>query len=222
MENIQEIAKVQAEVQQVIGTLVVQPVTSKDEYAKAGDVGKMVSNKIKELNEKRLEMTRPLDTSKKLIMAEFDKLIAPLERFVNDTKAAMLTFHRAEEARIAEERRKELERQKAEEDARRAREEAEKKAAEEAGVPDLGEPMYKKPENVQVAPAPLPEVKKTVRGDYATATAKANWQFEVLDPDEVPRQYCEPSKDHIRQAIAAGTREIKGVRIYDAGTISLR
>lgn len=40
------------------------------------------------------------------------------------------------------------------------------------------------------------------------------WDFEVINPLEVPRQYTEYSKKLIRAAIRAGERHIPGVRIF--------
>ena len=83
--------------------------------------------------------------------------------------------------------------------------------------------MHKPVDVPQPAPvAPKVEDIKTQRGSIATATVKSNWQYEIVDAKAVPRDYCEPSRDHIRQAILAGTREIPGIRIYDAGTLAIR
>lgn len=225
MEN-QALAPVVRETQAFQASLKPLEVSSLADYSKAGDAVKMVSNKIKELESKRLDMTRPLDQSKKLIMDEFKRITEPLEKFVNETKATMLAFHRKEQARIAEEQRIAREKAEAEERERqaRARLEAAKnvKEAEDLGLPSA---LFEEPttdEPTAPAPVPVAEAPKTQRGAYATATVKQNWQYEIIDPDAVPRQYCEPSHDHIRQSIIAGTREIPGVRIYDAGTLAIR
>ena len=225
MEN-QALAPVVEEVQNFQATLRPIVITSASDYAEAGDIIKKVGNKVRELESKRLEMTRPLDLSKKLIMDEFKRLTDPLERFVNETKAVMLDFHRKETARIAEEQR--IAREKAEAEARAAAEakriedEKKTKAAEDMGLPSA---LFVEPEPEEVdLPLPLaPQTPiKTQRGAVSTTTVKENWQYEIIDAAAVPRQYCEPSRDHIRQSIIAGTREIPGVRIYDAGTIQIR
>lgn len=40
------------------------------------------------------------------------------------------------------------------------------------------------------------------------------WAFEVVNPDAVPAAYFALDTDRIKQAVANGTREITGVRIY--------
>lgn len=57
----------------------------------------------------------------------------------------------------------------------------------------------------EVAPAAAPAPKTGVR--MVT-------KFEVTAPDAVPREYCSVNDSLIRQAIAAGTADIPGVRIY--------
>lgn len=233
MEN-NAIAPVIKDVEQFQTTLAPLVIKSAEDYASAGDTLKRVANKVRELEDKRMEMTRPLDTSKKLIMDEFKKLTAPLEAFINSSKKAMLDWNRAEQSRIAEEQR--IAREKAEKEAReraaaeaKAREEAVAKAraeAEAVGIPEgfLDDEPAPAPQAVAPVEVPLPPVPdmKTKRGAVSTTTIKENWQYEIIDPDAVPRQYCEPSRDHIRQSILAGTREIPGIRIYDAGTVQIR
>lgn len=211
-----------------------EPITigTRDDYAKAGDTVKMVSNKVKELEEKRFSMTRPLDDTKKQIMDEFKRITQPLEGFIAETKQTMLAWARAEQAREAERQRIERERIAAEEAKRQEEErtaaEARRKEAEAMDVPSAlldDEPEDETaPEPIAEAAQPEPEkaTPKTERGSFATTTIKQNWTFEILDDKAVPRDFCEPSKDHIRQAIAAGAREIPGVRIWDAGTVAIR
>ena len=41
------------------------------------------------------------------------------------------------------------------------------------------------------------------------------WNFEILDPYKVPREFCKPDETLIRQSIKDGAREIPGVRIFE-------
>jgi len=43
---------------------------------------------------------------------------------------------------------------------------------------------------------------------------KERWTFEIVNDQEVPREFCEPSTKLINQAIRDGKREIKGIKIY--------
>jgi hypothetical protein len=62
-------------------------------------------------------------------------------------------------------------------------------------------------------------------GPIVTAGVEADvfmrWTYEVVEPREVPREYCEPSKRLILAAVRAGTRTIPGVRIFEAPTVRL-
>lgn len=231
----QNLAPVIKDVEQFKTGLVVPSVESRDEYAKAGDAVKMVSNKVKELESKRLDMTRPLDQSKKLIMDEFKKLTEPLNRFIEDTKRNMLVWNRKEQERIAEEQRiarekaaeEERKRIAAVEEARKAAEEAARKKAEDEGIPDGfldPEPVEETPVAPIEAPKPAPvEDVKTQRGSYATTTVKQDWKYQIVDVSAIPREYMTPDLAKITKAVRSnGVREIPGLRIYDAGNISVR
>ncbi len=225
MENeLQLVAKEATEFQSSLAPIVV---ASSAEYSRAGDAVNTVSKKLKELEAKRMTMTRPLDESKRLIMEEFKKLTVPLDEFVTKTKQSMIAFHRAEEVKAAEAAR--IEREKAEAAARaeadKMRVEAEQRAKEAVaeGVPDIlmdTEPAAPAPQPVYV---PEPVVPKTTYGQQSTTTLRENWQFEITNPELVPREYLSVEPIKIKMAIRTqNVRDIPGVRIYDAGSIATR
>lgn len=55
-----------------------------------------------------------------------------------------------------------------------------------------------------------------------TITCKTNWDFEVQDDREVPREYLQVDAGAIEKAIKNGVRKIPGVRIFSYETTSLR
>lgn len=63
-------------------------------------------------------------------------------------------------------------------------------------------------------------------GGYSSAPATKGltkrWVFEVTDPSGVPREFLQVDEKKIREAVAAGTRAISGIRIYQDESISLR
>jgi hypothetical protein len=62
-----------------------------------------------------------------------------------------------------------------------------------------------------------------VRGDMgATASLRERWDYEVTDPDAVPRLYLQINPMAIRAAITGGAREIAGLRIFDASKVAVR
>ena len=52
--------------------------------------------------------------------------------------------------------------------------------------------------------------------------ARKVWTFEVLDETKLPREYTQPDEAAIRKAVAAGVRQIEGVRIYEKQTMTSR
>jgi hypothetical protein len=48
------------------------------------------------------------------------------------------------------------------------------------------------------------------------------WKFDVLDDELVPRDYLVVDESLIRKAMAAGVREIPGVRIYQDEQVTIR
>jgi Arc/MetJ family transcription regulator len=48
------------------------------------------------------------------------------------------------------------------------------------------------------------------------------WQFEVLDPDLVPPGLCSPDVRKIEAQVAAGARDIPGVRVWQGAQVSKR
>src|SRR3990167_10478655 len=81
-------------------------VTSSEQYTHAGDVLKLIKNKMKSLEEQRKSYTAPLDEAKKSIMADFKEVMAPLEKLEATIKSTMITWASAEQKRLDEEQRK--------------------------------------------------------------------------------------------------------------------
>jgi len=85
----------------------------------------------------------------------------------------------------------------------------------------------------EAAPAPLPELtvpKPVVQPDFTVKTANGTaytqkrWTFDenTVDLALVPREYLKLNEVALNKAIAAGTREVPGVRIYEAETLVTR
>ena len=74
----------------------------------------------------------------------------------------------------------------------------------------------------QLATASLPRTQ--VRGNYgATAFVRRSWTFEVVDLDQVPREYMSLDVPVVREAIAQGRiRHIPGLRIFRTEGLRVR
>ncbi len=146
--------------------------------------------KIREEEERKLaEKKRELEEAKKKAQQEADETSRKL--------AEMKAKQAEEEARLEAERIK-LEQDKRDLEAEKARIEAEKKEAE----------LQKEREAKEKELA-----KQKVKGIRKT------WKYEVVDTTKVPRNFCVPSDQLIREAIKNGVREIPGVRIYSESTV---
>lgn len=76
-----------------------------------------------------------------------------------------------------------------------------------------------------IAAADISPVVVTPVNGYKTEAVKGTtkrWTFEVLDSNQIPREYLMVDETAIRQAIAAGVRAIPGVNIFQKEGLSIR
>jgi len=146
---------------------------------------------LKEATDKRMDLTRPLDESKKRIMALFQPYMDKLQRGINGLNSALHQYHdkkvkEAEAARLTA---------LAEEGARIA-------AARDTG--EIIQPLAK-------TPTPLPE--KTSRTHLGSVTYQEGYDIQIVDPNLVPRDLCEPSMTKIRARVKSGITAIPGILV---------
>lgn len=194
MENF-DLAPIKKEAEEIVYTYQeIQPVKTQEEYSNAGDIVKSLKFKIKKLETKRVEWTKPILDAKKKIDDEFKTIIKPLDEIVGKIENEMKVFWRADQERKnAEQKRIEAE------------------AIEKAKAEGKTE--------VQVE---IVNDKKSVDGEISKTIYQEKWTFEIIDESEVPNIYCSPDKKKIDEAIKNGVREINGLRIFDDGTIISR
>lgn len=143
--------------------------------------------------------TDPLQAQKDKIMAMFkadDEPMAQAERIVGDK-------HLAWEREQREKARKEQERLRKQAEARAARQA--QKAEERGEEPPM-----------PVIPMPtVAEPPKTIKTALGSLTTSLVWDFEVVNPDEVPDEFWVLDTVKIGKAVRqAGIRNIPGVRIF--------
>lgn len=182
-----KIVALRAEVDQFLYDQQEMVVNSPEDYAEAGDLVKIVKGRLKQIEEKRLGITRPLDEAKDEVMTMFKQLSQPLEKFVAETNAAMMGWYKKEQVRIAEQQ---------------AKIEAEAMAKAKA-------------EHKAEVVVPILEAPKTTRTGLATITMRDNWTFTIDDELKIPREYLIPDEKKIRAAVKAGARKIPGVNIFN-------
>lgn len=113
--------------------------------------------------------------------------------------------YRAEADRLAQEARSPAERRHAAEQSLLAEAAASRAAAAQQAVLARPEPTH-------------------IRGDYgSTAYVRKVWTFEVIDLDQVPRDYMSLDVEVVREAITKdAVRDIPGLRIYQSETLHVR
>ena len=175
---------------------------------------------LKEWTERGKKLTRGSIVLIKLQMANYE-LALRLER-------------QKKEAELREEKRRLQEKLNAE--ARVQREEAERKAREaeeklktekdEAARALLEQTVAEETAAAAAptpqAPPPVLESRSATRTSEGVSFAKFKWTCKIMDPAQVPREYCEPSQKLLDAAMKGGLRSIEGCEITQEPIINVR
>lgn len=165
-------------------------VTTDLEQKAAEDVLIDAKGALKEAEEKRKELTRPLDESKARIIALFKPYIEVLQNGIKALNSVLCQYHdqkrvAAEAVRLAA-----------------LAEQAARFAA--AGEGEIIEPLSR---------SVLAEVSKTSRAHLGTVTYRGGHDIQIISPKDVPRDLCEPSMRLIRARVNSGVLDIPGVLV---------
>lgn len=68
----------------------------------------------------------------------------------------------------------------------------------------------------------IPKKNEPIRTFTGSSSSKMVWDFEILEPENVPRQFCDPSNKKIKAAVKGGIRKIEGVRIFERAKVRTR
>lgn len=203
----------------------------------AGRVQTDLSKLIRDIEQQRMNVTRPLDGLKASIMDKAKELTAPLNAELNRVKALNTAYatRKAQEAEAERKRLLKIQQDKAAADAREAleREERQQTAAQSvfgsAAVADTSE----QPQPVN--PFAQPPIDPTVVPRAAMPKSSANaftevWKFEILDERLVPREFLSVDESKIRAALnykkslkcAVEDVAVPGLRIYKEMSVRAR
>ena len=166
-------------------------VTSPETQKNAEDLLISARQAWRAADEKRKELTRPLDDAKQRIIELFKPYMNRLETGINILNRELTGYHQSLVALRQEEERRAMEAQA-----------ARMKEAQETG--EIVEP---------IEPIAVPNVVKTSRAHLGTVTYRDEWDVQVVDPDKVPRDLCEPSLPRIRARVKSGVTNIPGVLV---------
>lgn len=170
----------------------------------------------KMIEERRMEVARPILDGLKKLKAEYDNSKIPYDE-ADHKLSEMIKEYRDKEAEIIRKKQeKELEKQRKEfekeqekkrKELEKEREEMTKKEAKEAEK-EIEEEEFEPTEPVIIQ-------EKTIHSDTAKLTIRKKWSFEIEDEKKIPRKYMKVNEIAIGKAIRSeGIREIKGIRIY--------
>lgn len=193
----------------------------------------VLTQSAKQLKEKRLSLTRPIDAQKTLISLPFNDLQNRIEPIKLVLGQKVIRYQDEVDAK---------ERARQEEERRRAAEVLEKERAEIQEQADLNKSEYAQQEaediqeqieELQQAPAVIPAARtSTLAG---TVGRQKRWTYKVVDLKKIPRKYLAvvidqgPKRGQLDSGhklvvaeIAAGKREIKGLEIYQKSHVAIR
>lgn len=172
----------------------------------AGDWRNRIKAKLKQLDTERKELTRPLDDVKAKITDKYRPAIEKLD-IAYKLFDRGITGYLEEQERIRREQQRKLE---AEAEKKRLEAEAKAKEWADKGNDKKAEEWLDKAENV-IAPV-VPEAPKA-----EGISTRKDWDFEIINPNEVPRDFCIPDEKAIRAFVKAtkGTKPIAGIKIFE-------
>ena len=167
----------------------------------------------------REQLKKPIEKIERLInpkIGSYQKAQAELQRRIDQKNAEIERKRVEEETKKAEEIARKAYKKKLEEDA--ALQKKLNKEADVAGVErvKVDTPEFIEPETI-VPSIITPIVKQTekVMTDQGKATVKSKWICIIINPDKVPRGYCQPNQKSLDAAVEAGARQINGCRIEE-------
>lgn len=174
--------------------------------------GKELARRAKKIEnfieEKRKEATKPLLERKKMIDEFAKTLINELTLATKSLREQILFYEQEKERKRLEELRR------IEEEKRRIQEELKRKE-EELKKAQIEGDTTKQIEIIQQINTTKQEQIETQEETIGKSkNLREVWDFEIIDPNIVPREYLVVNETAIRKAIYAGIREIPGVRIF--------
>jgi|WetSurMetagenome_2_1015567.scaffolds.fasta_scaffold415780_2 hypothetical protein len=194
-------------------------ISNDNEYGFASEILKMVKLKIKNIEERRKEITAPLNDYIRIRNAEFKPFTNHLEELKTNIEAEMFRYNKIlqEKLRIEAEqkRQEELKRLKEEESLQRM-----KASLTENKIDDFKADVIaikqKEIENKEV------EIKNSFKTESVNTIVSECWDFEIINDDDIPANLKSGDPKKIKLAIKSGLRECQGLRIFDKGRITSR
>lgn len=214
---------------ETIKSLKVSEITTAEDNVKASDFLGRAKFLIKFLDDKRTERKEPFLTEGKRVDAVFKPWINSMTEAKEKLEKAMKTFALAEIARkeaairaareaeikrLEEEKQKMLDMALAEAEKAKTATGKDKVQNECMEAITLSQAEAIEQDQTKIAEKEVKGIARTLGGDGGMSSSKF-WNFEIINPKLVTREYCEPVNKLIKAGVDSGVREIPGVRIFE-------
>ena len=177
------------------------------------DTLRAIKLSMKEIEERRKEITSPLDEAKKAAMLQQNKLIAPMVAIEKQLKIKVGDYLN-EKQRLQEEADRKL---REEEIAKKEAAKAEIMEQAEMNESDLAlEDAIKIDEEIEeLKEAPITKVATGHRGTFSGVYQKTVKKWRLVDIKLVPAEFLILDEKQVGALVRAGRKEIPGIRIWD-------
>jgi len=165
----------------------------------AKKIEQLIDNKRREIKQPYLDQGKAIDSIAKNLTDELTGAIQDLRNQIKNYQAEQ------ERLRLVELKWLEEERCRKEEELRKAAENN-----EQISYADSQEILELQKKEKEIVSAPPPNNIRKI------------WTFSIIDPNIIPTLYLSPDEKKIKAAIAAGIREIPGIKIYQRDDLYLR
>lgn len=229
MSSLAVFDKLVADIKQHVEPCMAIVITDDETQKAAYEAAKTIKLYDKMIEERRVELTKPLLDQKKKIDEYAKKISSPLGAAEAHIKGQL----RAWEIQLEKKRQEEM--KKAEEERQRQIAEAQAKLKAEQEQAEMAAMFMDEPEAKEVQAMAQVQAERVVeeiqQNHVATVTSIANnkvkgvsrpWVFDIEDESKIPREYLSIDPKKIREAIKAGVREIPGTKIYQDVAVSIR
>jgi Skp family chaperone for outer membrane proteins len=201
-------------------------VTDHLSFSTATDLLKAIKVKIKQTDDARKVLTKPINDHIKMINAKFAPIIEELERLKISLDDKMCKYLAQERIRKETEEREKLAK---EAEILRKQAEDEKMLAtwsdntDEKGEHEVNALIAKSQANrLERQEVVINNKDICVSGNFATSSVRKSWVYEIIDINKIPLIYLEPSDRLIKEAVKGGARAIDGLKIFEKETIVSR
>jgi hypothetical protein len=195
-------------------------IDNNEQRGNAVELGKKLNGLKKDLDNERLNQTRPIEAAADEIRDYYKPITGTCETMVKTLKDAILKFDQ-EERRKAEEAAR-IARLKAEEEARKERERLAKLAEKQ-----MEQNRFEKAEETinrmeEVAPVVAPVIMPQIQKQKGESTRKI-WKFRVIDEKLIPREYLTRDDKKIQGVVNSlkSDANIPGIEVYFEESLAL-